>query len=226
MADRSSISQSAERYRRYVADTMAKRIPRIIRTAGEGADAEVVARLEAIGRAVAAGAPMVIDLSNWPFAGWEEMPARVNGRRISDAPFFDFEYWLYFRILEAVRFGETRVDPFRATKHRDLDRHLKWADEALERTTTLSAALKLSLDANAHDLSQIGAPTARARVGRALLDIERPQARAPQHHRRQFRRRVRRRRGAGDRRGRDGHRGRGPRQAIADVRRRMRRPTT
>ncbi|MEO8756382.1 MAG: ARMT1-like domain-containing protein [Devosia sp.] len=173
MADRSSTSQPAERYRRYVADTMAKRIPLIIRNAGEGADTETVGRLEAIGRAVAAGASIVIDLSNWPFQGWEEMPARVNGRRISDAPFFDFEYWLYFRILEAVRFGETRIDPFRATKHRDFDKQLKWADEALERTTTLSAGLKLSLDANAHDLSQIGAPTANHDVGRALLDVER-----------------------------------------------------
>lgn len=164
---------AAERYRKYVADTMAKRIPQIIRNAGEGADAETIARLDALNRAVAAGAPMVLDLSNWPFQGWEEMPARVNGRRIGEAPFFDFEYWMYFRILEAVRFPETRADPFRATKHRDFDRHLRWADEALSQTATLSDGLKLSLDANAHDLSQIASPAGRHDVGRSLLDTER-----------------------------------------------------
>ena len=140
----------AERYRKFVADTLAKRIPTIIRNAGDGLDTETNARLEALVRAVGANAHMVLDLANWPFLGWEEMPARVNGRRIADAPFFDFEFWLYFRILEAVRFPETRADPFRATKHRDLDRHLRWADEALSRTSTLADGLRLSLDANAH----------------------------------------------------------------------------
>ena len=161
-----------ERYRKFVADTLAKRIPTIIRNAGEGFDAETNARLEALVRAVAANAHMVLDLSNWPFLGWEEMPARVNGRRIGDAPFFDFEFWLYFRILEAVRFPETRADPFRTTKHKDLDRHLKWADEALSRTTTLADGLRLSLDANAHDLSQIASPSARYDLGREALAIE------------------------------------------------------
>ena len=161
-----------ERYRRFVADTMAKRIPMIVRNAGEGFDAETVTRLDAISRALAAGAPMVVDLSNWPFAGWEEFPQRVNGRRISDAPFFDVEFWMYFRILEAVRFAETRADPFRTTKHRDLDRHLRWADEALGKVSTLADGLRMSLDANAHDLSQIGSPTGRYEVGRDLLNIE------------------------------------------------------
>lgn len=161
-----------ERYRRFVADTMAKRIPMIVRNAGEGFDAETVTRLDAISRALAAGAPMVVDLANWPFAGWEDFPQRVNGRRISDAPFFDVEFWMYFRILEAVRFAETRSDPFRATKHRDLDRHLKWADEAIGRTATFAEALKLSLDANAHDLSQLGSPTARHELNRDALNRE------------------------------------------------------
>ena len=161
-----------ERYRRFVAETMAKRIPMIVRNAGEGFDAETVTRLDAIARAIAAGAPMVVDLTNWPFQGWEDFPSRVNGRRISDAPFFDFEFWMYFRILEAVRFAETRADPFRATKHRDLDRHLKWADEALGRVSTLAEGLRTSLDANAHDLSQIGSPTGRYELGRDVLDIE------------------------------------------------------
>ena len=161
-----------ERYRRFVADTMAKRIPMIVRNAGEGFDAETVTRLEAISRAISAGAPMVVDLSNWPFQGWEEFPLRVNGRRIGDAPFFDFEFWMYFRILEAVRFSETRADPFRTTKHRDLDRHLKWADEALGRVSTLADALRTSLDANAHDLSQIGSPTGRYELGRDALNVE------------------------------------------------------
>jgi len=162
----------AERYRKFVADTLAKRIPTIIRNAGDGLDTETNARLEALVRAVGANAHMVLDLANWPFLGWEEMPARVNGRRIADAPFFDFEFWLYFRILEAVRFPETRADPFRATKHRDLDRHLKWADEALSRTSTLADALRLSLDANAHDLSQIASPSARYDLGRDALAID------------------------------------------------------
>jgi hypothetical protein len=131
-----------------------------------------VTRLDAVARAIAAGAPMVVDLGNWPFAGWEEFPQRVNGRRISDAPFFDVEFWMYFRILEAVRFAETRADPFRTTKHRDLDRHLKWADEALSRVSSLADGLRMSLDANAHDLSQIGSPTGRYEVGRSALDIE------------------------------------------------------
>ena len=169
---RSGSDASTERYRRFVADTMAKRIPLIIKNTEEGCDAEAAGRLQAIGRAVAADAPMVVDLSYWPFEGWEEMPAKVNGKRISDAPFFDFEFWLYFRILEAVRFGETRFDPFRAIKHRELDRHLSWADEAIGRTTTLTQGLHLSLDANAHDLSQLGGPSASHDVGREELQIE------------------------------------------------------
>jgi hypothetical protein len=169
---RSGSDASTERYRRFVADTMAKRIPLIIKNTEEGCDAETAGRLQAIGRAVAADAPMVVDLSYWPFEGWEEMPAKVNGKRISDAPFFDFEFWLYFRILEAVRFGETRFDPFRATKHRDLDRHLKWAVEALGRVSTLAEGLAMALDANAHDLSQLGGPSASHDVGREELQIE------------------------------------------------------
>jgi hypothetical protein len=169
---RSGSEPARERYRRFVADTMAKRIPLIIRNAEEGYDSEIVARLQALGRAVAANAPMVLDLANWPFAGWDDMPARVNGRRIADVPFFDFEFWMYFRILEAVRFPETRSDPFRATKHRDLDRHLKWADEALTRVTTLQQGLITALDANAHDLSQISSPTGHYDVGRSLLNLD------------------------------------------------------
>ena len=44
----------------------------------------------------------------------ETLPARVNGKRPSQAAFFDFEYWLYFRILIAVRYPVTRADPFRS----------------------------------------------------------------------------------------------------------------
>ena len=153
---------------------MAKRIPMIVRNAADGFDSETVTRLDAISRAISAGAPMVVDLSNWPFSGWEDFPQRVNGRRIADASFFDFEFWMYFRILEAVRFAETRADPFRTTKHRDLDRHLKRADEALSRVTTFADGLRMSLDANAHDLSQIGSPTGRYEFGRAALDIQAP----------------------------------------------------
>ena len=167
-------ADAQERYRRFVADTMAKRIPMIVRNAADGFDSETVTRLDAISRAISAGAPMVVDLSNWPFSGWEDFPQRVNGRRIADASFFDFEFWMYFRILEAVRFAETRADPFRTTKHRDLDRHLKWADEALSRVTTFADGLRMSLDANAHDLSQIGSPTGRYELGRAALDIQAP----------------------------------------------------
>ena len=65
---------------------------------------------------------MVLDYAAWPVPGWEALPGRVNGKRPSEASFFDFEYWLYFRILRAVRYPETRNDPFRLTKHRDLTR--------------------------------------------------------------------------------------------------------
>ena len=71
-----------------------------------------------------------------------------------------------------MRFAETRADPFRSTKHRDLDRHLKWADEALGKFSTLADGLRMSLDANAHDLSQITSPTGRYEVGRDLLNVE------------------------------------------------------
>jgi hypothetical protein len=161
-----------KRYRDFVASTMKTRIPAILRTAEEGFDAAIVAQLRAIGRAVEAGAPMVMDLDGWPFIGWEDMPARVNGRRIGEAPFFDFEYWLYFRILAAVRFAETRADPFRHTKHRDLDKHLAWADDALGRTNSLADGLRLSLAANTHDLSQVAAPGSTHEFGAALLDLD------------------------------------------------------
>ena len=114
-----------ERYRRFVAETMAKRIPMIVRNAGDGFDAETMTRLDAIARALAAGAPMVVDLSNWPFAGWEDFPQRVNGRRIADAPFFDIEFWMYFRILEAVREGA-------GERAAQLIAHLKKGDMATE----------------------------------------------------------------------------------------------
>jgi len=71
-----------------------------------------------------------------------------------------------------VRFGETRLDPFRAIKHRDLDKHLTWADDAVGRTTTLAQGLNLSLDANAHDLSQLSGPTSSHDVGREELQME------------------------------------------------------
>jgi hypothetical protein len=159
----------SDRYHRFVAATLDQRIPVILRTAGENTDAEGRGRLEAIGRAVAANAPMVADLSNWPFVGWEKLPPRVNGKRVRDAAFFDFEYWLYLRILEAVRFPEARVDPFRPSKHRDLDRHLSWAEQALQQTRTLPEALKLSLDANVHDLSQIDKPGSTHETGLGAL---------------------------------------------------------
>ncbi len=161
-----------ERYRRFVAATMAKRIPTIIGNAGKGFDAEVVAGLEAIAKTVEDDAPMQLELVEWPFEGWGDLPARVAGRRPSEAPFFDFEYWMYARILEAVRFSEARVDPFRDTKHRDLDRHLAWANEALARTATLEAGLNLALDANAHDLSQLGRPAQHHDFGRDRLRID------------------------------------------------------
>jgi hypothetical protein len=158
-----------ERYRSFVAATMAKRIPLIIRNAGAGFDAEAGAKLEALAQAVEADAPMELDLRGWPFQGWDDLPARVNGLRPSAAPFFDFEYWMYARILQAVRYPERWSDPFRAVKHGGLDRHILWADEALARTTTLEAGLNLSLDANAHDLSQLSGPAQNHEFGRDSL---------------------------------------------------------
>jgi hypothetical protein len=140
--------------------------------AGEGQDTAATRQLAAIGRAIEADAPMVMDLHDWPLTGWETLPARVNGKRPTQASFFDFEYWLYFRILIAVRYPVTRADPFRATKHRDLERHIEWAEQAIQKTQTLSEALNLSLDANAHDLSQTSRPSASHDIGRELLQIE------------------------------------------------------
>lgn len=150
---------------------MAKRIPAIIAGAGEGFGEDVVKRLAALSRAIAADGAMVLDYANWPVEGWEDLPRRVNGKQPSQVPFFDFEFWMYFRILEAVRFPETGADPFRATKHRDLDRHLNWATEAVLKTHSFADALKLSLDANAHDLSQIDKPLATYQAGRDRLEF-------------------------------------------------------
>jgi hypothetical protein len=84
-----------ERYRRYVAGTMEKRIPAILRTAAQGFDSETKGRLKAIGGAISMNAPMIADLARWPFHGWEQLPTRVNGKRVRDESFFDFEYWFY-----------------------------------------------------------------------------------------------------------------------------------
>ena len=164
--------KGADRYHPFVTATLARRIPAILRSTAEGADAEAAKQLQAIARAVTADAPMLLDVAGWPFPGWEDMPARVNGKRPSAAPFFDFEYWMYFRILKAVRFTETATDPFRRIKHRDLDKHLTWADTALDATKTLSEGLKLSLGANAHDLSQIAGPGSAHEFGLGLLEID------------------------------------------------------
>jgi hypothetical protein len=173
VADRSSSdSRVAGRYRAFVTATLAKRIPAIIKATEEGLDAEAVKQLRAIARSIEADGPMVLNLAGWPFPGWEDMPARVNGKRPSKASFFDFEYWMYFRILQAVRFSETHTDPFRRTKHKDLDKHLAWAEEALAKTKDFPAALRLSLAANAHDLSQIAKPGSSHEIGAKLLDID------------------------------------------------------
>jgi hypothetical protein len=146
----------ASRYHDYVRQTLKTRIPAIIGMAEEGQGAEAVRQLRAVARAVEANAPMVLDLNDWPIPGWESLPGRVNGKRPTEAPFFDFEYWLYFRILLAVRYPERQRDPFRAVKHRELERHIQWAEQAIQKTQTLGEALTLSLHANAHDLSQVG----------------------------------------------------------------------
>ena len=160
----------AERYRGYVAGTMATRIPKILATAEEGLPENAAKQFRAIARAVGADAPMLLNLSGWPYPGWEDMPARVNGNRPSQAPFFDFEYWMYFRMLAALNFAESNIDPFRPTKHRDLERHIEWAEDAVLRTTDIAEGLRLSLLANAHDLSQLSDPTRSYDVGLASLD--------------------------------------------------------
>ncbi len=173
MAKRPNAEEEARRrYGDFVAKTLKTRIPVILKNAEEGLADEAIRQLRAIGRAIEADAPMVMDVADWPFSGWEDMPARVNGKRPSQAPFFDFEYWMYFRMLRAVRFDETGIDPFRLTKHRDLDKHLAWADAELGKTKSLADGLKLSLDANAHDLSQIAKPGSNHQFGGTLLDIE------------------------------------------------------
>jgi|GEM_PF-2242168 len=163
---------ASDRYTSFVAATLKNRIPVIVKTAEEGLGEAAQKQLRAIARAVAADAPMVMDVAGWPFAGWEDMPARVNGKRPSLAPFFDFEYWLYFRILKATGFVETGLDPFRLTKHRDLDKHLESAEAALATTKSFADGLRLSLAANAHDLSQISKPGSSHEIGLSLLDIE------------------------------------------------------
>jgi hypothetical protein len=159
------------RYRNYVNQALKGRVPAILGIAAEGQNAEAVRQLLAIGRAVEANAPMVIDLHDWPIPGWEALPGRINGRRPTEASFFDFEHWLYFRILLAVRYHKGGRDPFRAIKHGDLERHIHWAEQALEKTHTFGEALNLSLDANAHDLSQVGGPSQSHDLGRELLQI-------------------------------------------------------
>jgi hypothetical protein len=163
---------ASERSKSFVTATLKNRIPVILKTAEEGLGEAAQKQLRAIARAVEADGPMVMDVSNWPFPGWEDMPARVNGKRPSQASFFDFEYWLYFRILNATGFAETGIDPFRLTKHRDLDKHLGSAEAALATTKSFADGLRLSLAANAHDLSQISKPGSSHEVGMALLDIE------------------------------------------------------
>ncbi len=160
------------RYHDYVRQTLKTRIPAILKIAGEGQNAEAVRQLLAIGRAVDANAPMVLDLHDWPIPGWESLPGRVNGKRPTEASFFDFEYWLYFRILLATRYPRNSADPFRATKHRDLERHIQWAEQAIQKTQTLPEALTLSLHANAHDLSQVSEPASSHYLGGELLQIE------------------------------------------------------
>ena len=165
-------AERSPRYTDYVKHTLATRVPAIIAIAEEGQDAEAVRQLHAIARAVAADAPMVLDYASWPLPGWEALPGRVNGKRPSEASFLDFEYWLYFRILKAVRYPETRNDPFRLTKHRDIERHIDWAEQAVQKTQTLTEGLNLALDANAHDLSQVEKPVATHDLGREVLQIE------------------------------------------------------
>jgi hypothetical protein len=165
-------AERSPRYTEYVRKTLATRIPAILKNTEEGQTAEAVRQLHAIARSVEADGPMLLDHASWPVPGWEELPGRVNGKRPSEASFFDFEYWLYFRILKAVRYAETRTDPFRAIKHRDLERHIDWAEQAIQKTQTLAEALSLSLDANAHDLSQLSGPAGSHMLGRELLQIE------------------------------------------------------
>lgn len=160
------------RYQDYVRQTLKTRIPAILKIAEEGQGAESVRQLRAIGRAVEADAPMVIDVKNWALPGWEDLPLRINGKRPSEASFFDFEYWLYLRILLAVRYPEKRIDPFRTIKHHDLERHIQWAEQVIQKTQTLAEALTLSLHANAHDLSQIAEPASTHYLGGEVLRIE------------------------------------------------------
>ena len=166
------MASSASRYHDYVRHTLKTRIPAIITMAQDGQKPEAVRQLQAIGRAVEANAPMVLDIHDWALPGWEALPGRVNGRRPTDAAFFDFEYWLYFRILTAVRYRDTHADPFRATKHRDLERHLNWAEQAIQQTRTFADGLTLSLHANAHDLSQVSEPASSYHLGREALQMD------------------------------------------------------
>jgi hypothetical protein len=71
-----------------------------------------------------------------------------------------------------VRYAQTGADPFRAIKHRDLERHINWAEQAIQRTQTLAEALTLSLHANAHDLSQVSEPASLHYLGGEALQVE------------------------------------------------------
>jgi hypothetical protein len=167
----------SDRRRDYVAETFRTRIPKILANAAAAVGAEARFGIERLAAAIAEDRPMEMDFSSWPVAGWEGLPARVTGRRPSETPFFDFEFWMYFRILAAVRFEETGVDPFRATKHRDLNRHIEMADAALGRMSTLAEGLRFSLAGNAHDLSQIAGPSEAHDLGVSLLDAAHPELR-------------------------------------------------
>ncbi len=160
------------RYHDYIRRTLRTRIPAILEVAGERQDADAQVRLGAIAREIADDAPMLLDMRDWELPGWDALPARVNGRRPSEASFFDFEHWLYYRLLVAVGYPEHRLDPFQEVKHRDLERHINWAAQAVLTTRTLPEALTLSLHANAHDLSQVSDPASSYHLGSAALASE------------------------------------------------------
>jgi uncharacterized protein with ATP-grasp and redox domains len=121
---------------------MRVRVPEILERAaaqqprGSRREAEAIRRLrdEVVGdaaiRAIEGPAPDLDD--------WDEPVRRRAGERWLATDWFFAETYVYRRVIEAVRYWETDVDPFRATKEEELSDAATW--ERVERARELATA--------------------------------------------------------------------------------------
>jgi hypothetical protein len=154
-----------DRYDRFRAYTISERLPKIV--AGVSAAASKAAINVDVGQAlteIASDTP--IGLTEHP-EGWDDWLHSVAGKRPSELPFLDFEYWFYCRILELTGHFQSGFDPFGSLKRTDLAAHLPFAEASFQRTTTVADGLDLSLNGNAMDLSQIARRAGTFNLGKA-----------------------------------------------------------